>query len=91
VSQLSTLANVGQRKTQCCFEKVRAHQILNLTRYRPLLTFNGNGMKDMSQWGEQELITQFFGDFKGTFLDIGAYDGITSQRKRKGSGVSSIK
>lgn len=34
-------------------------------------------MQNYSQNNEQEIITNFFGDFKGTFLDIGANDGIT--------------
>lgn len=35
-------------------------------------------MKDYSQWGEQNIIMEFFKDHgKGRFLDLGAYDGIT--------------
>lgn len=34
-------------------------------------------MQNYSQNNEQEIILNFFKDFKGTFLDIGANDGIT--------------
>lgn len=34
-------------------------------------------MKNYSQNSEQEIITNFFKDHKGTFLDMGANDGIT--------------
>jgi FkbM family methyltransferase len=34
-------------------------------------------MIDTSQWGEQQIILDFFGDVKGRFLDMGAFDGIT--------------
>lgn len=34
-------------------------------------------MQRYSQNNEQEYILQYFKDFKGSFLDIGAYDGIT--------------
>ena len=37
-----------------------------------------NKMKDYSQTGEQQVIFDYFGpEFKGTFLDIGANDGVT--------------
>lgn len=39
-------------------------------------------MKDHSQWGEQEHILKFFGDKKGRFLDIGAFDGVTGSNTR---------
>jgi len=38
--------------------------------------------KDYSQWGEQELITKFFGGFIGRFLDLGASDGVTGSNTR---------
>jgi FkbM family methyltransferase len=34
-------------------------------------------MKNYSQNGEQEVIEKYFGDFVGTFADIGANDGVT--------------
>ena len=34
-------------------------------------------MKAKSQYGEDEFILTFFGDHKGRFLDVGAYDGCT--------------
>jgi len=34
-------------------------------------------MKAKSQYGEDEFILTFFGDYKGRFLDVGAYDGCT--------------
>ena len=35
-------------------------------------------MKDMfSQYNEEQIITEFFGNYVGTFLDVGAYDGIS--------------
>lgn len=34
-------------------------------------------MHDFSQTGEQAVILEYFGDYKGTFLDIGANDGKT--------------
>jgi FkbM family methyltransferase len=33
-------------------------------------------MKNYSQNDEQEVILKYFGDFKGRFLDIGAYNGV---------------
>lgn len=33
-------------------------------------------MTNYSQNNEQEIILNYFGDFKGRFLDIGAYDGV---------------
>jgi FkbM family methyltransferase len=36
-----------------------------------------------SQNNEQEIILKYFGDFKGTFIDIGANDGITLSNTRK--------
>lgn len=33
-------------------------------------------INDYSQTGEQDFILSYFKDFKGTFLDIGAFDGI---------------
>lgn len=35
-----------------------------------------NKLKDYSQEGEQQVILKYFGNRKGSFLDIGAYDGI---------------
>ena len=37
---------------------------------------------DWSQWGEQAIILDFFGDYVGTFLEVGAYDGITGSNTR---------
>lgn len=39
-------------------------------------------MKDYSQSGEQKIILDYFGDFRGTVLDIGANDGITLSNSR---------
>jgi len=39
-------------------------------------------MKDYSQSGEQRLILDYFGDFIGTVLDIGANDGLTFSMSR---------
>lgn len=39
-------------------------------------------MKDYSQHQEQQIITDYFGDFKGFLLDIGANDGITFSNSR---------
>jgi len=39
-------------------------------------------MKDYSQHGEQAHILKFFDGFKGRFLDIGAFDGITGSNTR---------
>lgn len=39
-------------------------------------------MKDYSQWGEQKIILDFFGDYVGNFLDIGAYDAVTESNTR---------
>lgn len=39
-------------------------------------------MKNYSQNSEQEVILNYFGDFKGTFLDIGANDGETFSNTR---------
>ena len=39
-------------------------------------------MKNYSQHGEQAHILKFFGDFKGRFLDIGAFDGVTGSNTR---------
>ena len=39
-------------------------------------------MKDFSQSGEQKIILDYFGDFRGTVLDIGANDGITLSNSR---------
>lgn len=39
-------------------------------------------MADHSQWGEQGIILGFFGDHVGTFLDLGAYDGVTGSNSR---------
>lgn len=39
-------------------------------------------MKDFSQHGEQEHILKFFGERKGRFLDIGAFDGVTGSNTR---------
>ena len=33
--------------------------------------------KIFSQYNEDEIITEFFGNYAGTFLDVGAYDGIS--------------
>lgn len=35
-----------------------------------------------SQYNEEEIILKFFGNFKGKFLDIGAFDGITGSNTR---------
>lgn len=32
-------------------------------------------MSASSQWGEGSIIREYFGDYKGRFLDLGAYDG----------------
>lgn len=40
-------------------------------------------MSFYSQNNEEEIITEFFGDRKGNFLDIGAYDGIAMSNTRK--------
>jgi FkbM family methyltransferase len=37
---------------------------------------------DYSQWGEQGIILDYFGDHVGRFLDIGAYDGMRSSNTR---------
>ena len=37
---------------------------------------------DFSQWGEQKIILDFFGEYRGTFLDLGAYDGATGSNTR---------
>lgn len=39
-------------------------------------------MTNYAQNGEQEVILKYFGDFKGTFLDIGCNDGITLSNTR---------
>lgn len=39
-------------------------------------------MKDYSQNGEQSQFLKYFGDFRGTVLDIGANDGITFSNSR---------
>lgn len=39
-------------------------------------------MKDYSQNNEQKIILDYFGDFRGTFLDIGANDGETLSNTR---------
>lgn len=39
-------------------------------------------MKNYSQHGEQDHILKFFGDFKGRFIDIGAFDGVTGSNTR---------
>lgn len=39
-------------------------------------------MNDYSQWKEQEIILQFFKNFKGKFMDIGAYDGAINSNTR---------
>lgn len=39
-------------------------------------------MKDFSQSGEQAIILKYFGDFRGTVLDIGANDGILYSNSR---------
>jgi FkbM family methyltransferase len=39
-------------------------------------------MKDHSQHGEQAHILKFFGERKGRFLDIGAFDGVTGSNTR---------
>lgn len=35
-----------------------------------------------SQWGEEAIVLDFFKGFTGTFLDIGAFDGITNSNTR---------
>ena len=37
---------------------------------------------DHSQWGEHEIILNYFGRFVGRFLDLGAYDGVTGSNSR---------
>lgn len=39
-------------------------------------------MVDHSQNGEQKIILDYFGDFRGTFLDAGANDGLTLSNTR---------
>jgi FkbM family methyltransferase len=39
-------------------------------------------MIDYSQWGEQQIILDYFGDHVGTFLDLGAYDGVEGSNTR---------
>ncbi len=39
-------------------------------------------MKDFSQSGEQKIILDYFGDFRGTALDCGANDGLTYSNSR---------
>lgn len=39
-------------------------------------------MTNFSQNNEQEVILNYFGDFKGTFLDIGCNDGVTLSNTR---------
>jgi hypothetical protein len=39
-------------------------------------------MKNYSQNNEQEIILKYFGDFKGHFLDIGAYNGVDLSNTR---------
>lgn len=39
-------------------------------------------MKDYSQNGEQKIILEYFGDFVGVLLDIGANDGVTLSNSR---------
>jgi FkbM family methyltransferase len=39
-------------------------------------------MKNYSQNNEQDVILNYFGDFKGTFLDCGANDGVTLSNTR---------
>lgn len=39
-------------------------------------------MQNYSQSNEQEAILNYFGDFKGSFIDIGANDGITLSNSR---------
>lgn len=39
-------------------------------------------MKDYSQHGEQQIIMDYFGDFTGFLLDIGANDGVTFSNSR---------
>lgn len=39
-------------------------------------------MKDFSQSGEQAVILKYFGDYRGTALDVGANDGITLSNSR---------
>jgi len=37
---------------------------------------------DYSQWGEQQIILDFFGGKVGRFLDLGAFDGLTGSNVR---------
>src|SRR5688572_15752664 len=39
-------------------------------------------MKRYSQNNEQDVILKYFGDYVGTFLDLGAYDGINLSNTR---------
>lgn len=39
-------------------------------------------LADHSQWGEQQIILDFFGSFVGRFLDLGAFDGVTGSNSR---------
>ncbi len=39
-------------------------------------------MRNFSQNNEQEIILDYFGDFKGRFLDIGAYNGVDLSNTR---------
>jgi len=42
----------------------------------------GEHLSDHSQWGEQKIILDFFGDYVGRFLDLGAFDGIGGSNSR---------
>lgn len=46
-----------------------------ISRARPDVSLGGFAVKDYSQSGEQKIILDYFGDFRGTFLDAGANDG----------------
>lgn len=38
--------------------------------------------QDTSQWGEAAIIKDFFGEYQGRFLDLGAYDGVDGSNTR---------
>lgn len=42
----------------------------------------GEHLADHSQWGEQQIILDFFDGYVGRFLDLGAYDGIGGSNTR---------
>lgn len=78
---LSPIREFVKNNSQCSIDDViellKKTDLPDMDDSELLVFLKNHYMQNYSQNNEQQIILDFFKDFKGTFLDIGANDGIT--------------